>query len=576
MRVASLLLVAILLCAQNSPDILMKSMKDELERSKTLEISSLDKPYFLEYSVEDVHSFSVSATLGGIVSRNSTHMRVPRTRVRVGDYAFDNGNYIYSDLGSGPSELPLDDNYVVLRRSFWLATDRAFKNAVETITRKRAALKNVTQTETLPDLWKAPQLQKLLPIKRSALSQDTWTERVRGLSGIFGAYPEVLSSTVNFEASDANFYLTNSEGTSIRTPDALNTIQIRASGQAPDGMTVRDAAVIPVIEEKSLPPEAELRKITEDVAQRIKALAAAPLAESYAGPVLFEGVAGPQIIAEVLAPHIALTRRPVSEPGRPAPVLASEFEGRIDARVLPEFLDVVDDPTQKAWNGTPLLGSYEFDYEGVVPQPLTVIEKGRLKAFLLSRQPVKGFNASNGRARIPGAFGANAAAITNLFVKSSESVSREELRARLIKMIQDRNKPYGIIIRRMDFPTTAPQSDLRRLFVASAQSGGSRPVSAPLHVYRVYPDGKEELVRGLRFRGLSARTFRDIVAVSNDGTAFHYLNTLAPMSMSGGGYVAPTSVIGPSLLFEDIELEQPQDEMPKLPVVPAPPLTASR
>ncbi len=115
------------------------------------------------------------------------------------------------------------------------------------------------------------------------------------------------------------------------------------------------------------------------------------------------------------------------------------------------------------------------------------------------------------------------------------------------------------------------------MFMASAQSGGgARPVSAPLHVYRVYPDGKEELIRGLSLRGLSVRTFRDIVAVSKESVAFHYLNTLAPMSMGGTGYVAPTSVIGPSLLFEDLELERTQDEMPKLPVVPPPPLTANR
>jgi TldD protein len=576
-RLASLFCLAALLCAQNSPDTLMKAMRDELERSKTLEISSLDKPYFIEYTVEDMRSFSVSASLGGIMTRNSNHMRVPRTRVRVGEYTFDNGNYVFSDLGIGGGELPLDDNYAVLRRSFWLATDRAFKSGVEAITRKRAALKNITQSESLPDLWKAPVLQKLLPPRSNNVSQDTWTERIRSLSAIFRGYPEVLSSTVNFESSDAAFYLTNSEGTGLRSPDSLNTVQIRASGQAPDGMTVRDAAIIPAMDEKSLPPEAELRKVTAEVAQRVKDLASAPLGEMYSGPILFEGMAGPQIIAEVLAPHLALTRRPVAEPGRPAPFLPSEFEGRIDARVLPEFLDVVDDPTQKTWNGSPLLGSYEFDYEGVVPAPLTVIEKGRLKTFLLSRQPVRGFTASNGRARVPGPYGANAAAITNLFVRSSEAVSKDDLRARLLKMISDRNKPYGIIVRRMDFPTTASQSDLRRIFMASAQGGGgSRPVSSPLHVFRVYPDGKEELIRGMRFRGLSVRTLRDIVAVSNDSYLFHYLNSLAPMAMQGTGYVAPTSVIGPSLLFEDLELERPQDEMPKLPVVPPPPLTASR
>jgi TldD protein len=577
MRIAALFCLAGFLGAQSAPDALLNAMKDELERSRTLQLSGLDKPYYIEYTVEDQTGFSVSASLGGILTRNSSHVRIPRTRVRVGDYVFDNSNYIYSDLGAGRgSELPLDDNYSVLRRSFWLATDQAYKGAVEAIARKRAALKNMTQPETLPDFWKAKAAQKIDPLPKIDTSLDAWTERVRDLSKIFSTYPEVLSSFVSVDGASAMFYLTNSEGTSIRTPDALTTVHIRATGQAPDGMTVRDAVAISVVDPKNLPAATELRKVTDQVAERIKTLAAAPVGETYSGPVLFEGAAGAQLIAEVLAPQLTLPRRPISEPGRPAPVMTSDFEGRIGSRVLPEFLDVVDDATQKTWNGNALLGQYDFDYEGVAPTPLTLIEKGRLKTFLLTRQPVKGFEASNGHARVPGPFGANAAAVSNLFVRSSESVKHDALRAQFLKMVQDRGKPYGIVIRKMDFPTTAPGDELRRLFMGASQGGGGRAVSIPLQVYRVYPDGKEELVRGLRLRGLSVRTLKDIVAVSEESYVFHYLNTLAPMSMPGTGYVAPTSVIAPALLLEDVELERPQEDIPKLPVVPPPPLTAAR
>ncbi len=168
MRIAALCLTASLLAAQTAPDALLKAMKDELERSRTLQFSGLDKPYYIEYTVEDQRGFSVSASLGGILSRNSNHVRIPRTRVRVGDYTFDNSNYLYGDLGAGRgSELPLDDNYAVLRRSFWLATDQAYKGAVEAIARKRAALKNITQPEALPDFWKASPVQRIEPIPKA-------------------------------------------------------------------------------------------------------------------------------------------------------------------------------------------------------------------------------------------------------------------------------------------------------------------------------------------------------------------------------------------------------------------------
>ena len=68
--------------------------------AKRSQISGLDKPYFIEYTVEDLQTYSVSATLGGILARNSNHHRVPRTRVRVGDYTFDNANYVFSDFGN--------------------------------------------------------------------------------------------------------------------------------------------------------------------------------------------------------------------------------------------------------------------------------------------------------------------------------------------------------------------------------------------------------------------------------------------------------------------------------------------
>jgi hypothetical protein len=566
--------------AASSSEVVLNAMKDELARARTLTIASLDAPYFVEYSLEDVQSFSVSATLGGLFSTAQNRFRVPQVRVRVGDYKFDNANYVYSDYYSGTrydsDRLPLDNDYGVLRRSFWLATDRAFKTAVEAIGRKRAALRNVTQTNVLPDLWKAESAVRISPGEKPLENTDKWTTRVKQLSRVFLNYPEVLASGVSFDGSNSVYYMHNSEGTTVRHPESMFYVQVRASGQAADGSAVRDSVIVPRRDATKLPADAELEKLARDVAANVKGLAAAPPGETYSGPVLVEGVAAAQMVAEVLAPAFTLLRRPVSEPGRPAPFLPSEFEGRIGSRVLPDFVDVVDDAHQTSWNGTPLFGAYEIDEEGVVPQTLTLVEKGRLKGFVLSRQPVKGYEASNGHARLPGPYGSRLATISNLFLKASESLSAAELRQRFLKMVQDRGKEYGIIVRKTDFPSSAPPDELRRLMMAAAQSGSARPVSPPVLVYKVFPDGREELVRGLRFRGVNTKSFRDVAAVSDTAVAFHWMNNMAPFGAMGSGYVAPSSVIAPSMLFEDLELERPQDDLPKPPVVPPPPLSASR
>jgi hypothetical protein len=196
-----------------------------------------------------------------------------------------------------------------------------------------------------------------------------------------------------------------------------------------------------------------------------------------------------------------------------------------------------------------------------------------LKGYFMSRQPVRGFEGSNGRARMPGNFGANATGMSNLIVTSSITLPVSELKSKMLEMIAARSKPYGIIVRKMDFPSSASVDEARRL-LSGSQSVGSRPVSLPLFVYRLYPDGHEELVRGVRFRGLNTRSFKDVIAAGNDSTVFDFLDNQAPFDLIGGaGYVSNATVIAPSLLIDDLELHPLEDELPKLPVVPAPELS---
>jgi hypothetical protein len=206
---------------------------------------------------------------------------------------------------------------------------------------------------------------------------------------------------------------------------------------------------------------------------------------------------------------------------------------------------------------------------------LVLVEKGVLKNFLLTRQPVPGFAGSNGRARLPGSFGANAASISNLFVRSTDVTPAADLKKKLIAMCQQRGKPYGVIVRKMDYPSSASFDEVRRMIGNSAQRGHG--VSAPVLVYKVYPDGREELVRGLRFRALDARSLKDIVAAGDDSNVFDFLNNEMPFALiDSANYVAETSVIAPSVIIDDIELHPSEEELPKLPIVPAPSIAAGR
>jgi hypothetical protein len=555
-------------------------MLDELGRSRTLRLMLLDVPYFIEYALHDGENVSVSASLGGLISLRRARYRLPRIQVRVGNYEFDNTNFVGSDFYSGAryevDQFPLDNSYPVLRHHLWLATDTAYKAAVESIARKRAALKNVTLTDRMADFARVQPVKMIEKVRPEAVDESFWSARLRRLSAVFQDFPQVFSSVVDFDASQSAQYLVNSEGALIQDLENLFMVRVRATTQAPDGMLLRDASAFHALDSSKLPSELDMERGVRQVAENLTALARAPVGEAYNGPVLFEGIAGPQILAEVLGRNLAVPRRPVTLPGRALPFLASELEGRLGVRILPEWMDLVDDPTQKEWRGRPLLGAYRVDLEGVVPNPLPLVEKGVLKNFLATRQPVRGSETSNGRARLPGSFGAKTPSFSNLFARASETVTSAQLRQKLIELCRQRNKPYGIIVRKMDFPSSASFEELRRLLTGMAQSA-ARPVSLPILVYRLYPDGREELIRGLRFRGFSTRSLKDILAASDETYVFDFLDNSAPFALMGGAsFSCENSVIAPSLLIDDLEMEKPQEELTRPPLVPPPPLSSRR
>jgi TldD protein len=235
---------------------------------------------------------------------------------------------------------------------------------------------------------------------------------------------------------------------------------------------------------------------------------------------------------------------------------------------------VVDDPTQTQYQGRTLLGHYLYDMEGVAPQPLTLVDKGVLKNFLLTRTPVfKNYSGSNGHARMTGSYGTRSPGFGNLFVRVSQTTPAADMKKKLIDLCNAGNKPYGILIRKLDYPSTASLDELGQVAQAA---GGSHPVVPPLLAYKIYPDGREELVRGLLFHGVSTRSFKDIVAASDENYVFDLIDSNAPFALVGAGSFTTTAdVIAPAVLFEELELEPAKEETLKPPIVPPPALTGS-
>jgi len=258
-----------------APDPQIQAMRDELERSKKLTLNSLEPPYFLQYLIDESENFSVSASLGGIVSKRHERYREPEIRVRVGDYKFDNSNYAGSGFNFGSrydlARFPLENSYPVLRRYLWLETDSAYKSAVEALSRKRAALRNMTQNEQLNDFAHAEPVHLIRNFQKLAIDEEVWTNRVRSLSALFAQYPDVKNSSIEFEATAGGFTLVNSEGAEVREPENVTYLRARAIAQAPDGMTMRDAVTFHALDPQHLPGEAELAQGVKRLAENVVA-----------------------------------------------------------------------------------------------------------------------------------------------------------------------------------------------------------------------------------------------------------------------------------------------------------------
>jgi predicted Zn-dependent protease len=265
------------------------------------------------------------------------------------------------------------------------------------------------------------------------------------------------------------------------------------------------------------------------------ALRQAPIVEeTYRGPVLFAPDAADDVVAALVGSNVLGLKPQLGRPNRTTGAFATSYR----TRVLPNFLTVIDDPTLKDFQGKSLVGSYEVDDDGVKAQPVTVVQSGTLVNYLVGRQPIRDFPLSNGHGRA-GMGTLPSPNLGVLLLKSADEQSPEALKQKVVQIITDQGLPYGYRVETMG------------------------PGNTPRLLYRIYPDGHEELVRGAVFNELDVRALRsDLMAVGND-----------PMVSNRAGGIA-TTVISPSLLFDELEVKRADTSKDKLPDYPPPPPTA--
>lgn len=539
--------VTLVTTAREEESPTLTAMRDELARTlERLRMDAVSPPYFVTYTLSEQETYSCSAQFGALVSDDRGGGRSISSDLRVGDLELDNTNFVnrYYLTGRRRSvSLTHDDDYWTTRQRLWLASDTQYKSAVEDLAAKVAWL----QTNQVPDrpaeMTLVEPIEHHEPLFTLDLDRDAVKGLTKRLSAIFRDSSKVQGSRLSFTAGVSSSTAISSEGRDTRTTGRYARLIAQAWTQADDGMPLGDLEVWYARTTDELPDaaalEAEVRRMSERLTERVDA----ERAEEYIGPVLFEGEAACFLMLELLIDRLSSPHEPLGMPTAGTP-----FKNRLNRRVTPNFLTVIDDPTRTEFEGTPLLGHFTVDDDGVPAQPLTLVDQGRLRAWYMSRIPTRAIVLSNGHS-VGGDGGPG-----NVFVRSEHTLSKDALRAELLAVAKDQELPYGIrveVMARSDVSVSGVRASGR-------YRDGAISLSPPVAAYRVYLDGREEPIRGGEWQGVTLRSLRDIYVTGDTPTV---------LNAARGGFV---SVVCPDLLIEELEMKKPEEQESKLPYLPHP------
>jgi TldD protein len=526
-------------------DAVRRAMQDELARSKNdLRIGDEPRPHYLAYTITDLEEALSVASFGAAQLARRERERVVRVDLRVGDAALDNSNFD-ADGGYSTSEwywkvIPIDDDYLALRRELWLATDDAYRAALERLAAKRGAAERQAANleHPAPDFAPTRAATIVHASERTRLAPDPadLMDRVVKLSRLFLSYPGIDDSVVSGVHDVLRRRYLSTEGTWIDDRAGRAMVTVAGRTQAPDGMRLSNQSLFTAASPRDLPALPAMETDVRHLADTLTAMRAAPLVETSDAVILFEGQAAGQIVKRLLADHLSGTPLPRSSRGEDR--ADGSLAARLGQRVGPRFLSAYDDPREETGpGGAFVFGGYRADDEGVAGQRVTIVDKGILTSLLIGRTPSNELPHSNGHGRGAPQNATFQGRIGNLFVSGGGAgLDARKLRDKAAAVAREAGPRTAVYVVRLleDNPVVA---------------------------YRL-AHGREEPVRGLVLQGLTPRSLRDVVAVGDAPFVYNFIDAGRGRGWQG----VPTSIVTPALLFKDVEVRRSREKPTKPPL----------
>ena len=538
--------------AEGQPDPLVTALAEELDRLWPRLAAAPEPAHWVAIGVVDEASVRLVATHGAAAAPQIERSRRGDVDVRVGSPELDNTHKLrdagwFDEEARFGLQLPITDGGArPLRLALWRALDDTYREAARRLIKVRTNSQvKVAREDQSADFSPAPAVVHLGAVRPVDLQPPGWTARLQGASARFLSWPEVHDSNVELYIYDEVHYLLTSEGTRVRQQRSRARLSIWASTTAEDGQQLSLYHAHEADPARPLPDEAELSRIVDELAGRLTELRRAPLVDPYVGPAILRGRAAGVFFHEILGHRAEGHRQKDEDEGQ-------TLTDKVGQAVFPAFISVVDDPTVPHLHGADLAGHYRYDDEGVPAEPVTIIQDGVLKGFLMSRAPIAGQGRSNGHGRRQTG-NAVVARQGNLIVTATQTRSYDQLRAELLQMVRDQGKPFGLIF-----------DDISGGFTLTGRGTPNSYAVQPVTVWRVWADGRpDELVRGVDLIGTPLVTFSRITAASDAPQVFN------GVCGAESGWV-PVSAVAPDLLVSEVEVQRREKQNDRPPLLPPP------
>ena len=536
----------------HAKDSVLDTMATELDRSFQALQEQDEPPYFLSYEITQDEVISINGAFGQVTGSEQSVNRILDIDLRVGDYFVDNTHPVNVPFGGFgdlfdmgfPAVIPVDDP-AALRTVLWLHTDKKYKQAVSQLTNVQSILQaQVEKDDQSGDFSQTPTETYAEDTKDLVVDEDLLKRKIRLYTQFFSDADHIRSNSATISTDIETRWFVNSEGTKIKVSHPYFRLIISASTKAEDGMVLSKSLTFEGTSQESLLQDTQIVTDVQQLIADLKALREAPLAEPYTGPAILYGRATGVFFHEVLGHRLEGHRLKDDDDGQ-------TFLKAVNTQILPESISVVFDPTVEKFGDIPLLGTYKYDNQGVKGRRVVIVDRGVLKGFLMSRRPLEGFPTSNGHGR-KNSGNLAIARQSNMFVEVENPVSYDTLKTMLIERVTQEDKPYGLIFH-----------DIQGGFTTTGRTIPNAFNVTPVLVYKIYPDGKTEVIRGADLIGTPLTTFSRVEQGADDYAVFN------GMCGAESGWV-PVSTVAPSLLVSQVEVQKSGTSRDIPPILPSP------